>query len=181
MPRKKTFQIPREATKVGAYDEMPMLPDEIQIQVHLSRNDKPQPFHLICAKDTMLVMMSGTGEVRFKGTSVERFAFKPGDCIYVPAGAPHQIVPAGENVAMRYKAQEPGLEGIAWYCEHCDAEIFREVWDTAKSLSQDRYRAITERFAADAGLRTCRACGTVHRAPDPAAFRWSEAAREIGA
>ena len=35
MPRKKTFQVLREAAKVGAYDEMPMLPEDIQVQVHL--------------------------------------------------------------------------------------------------------------------------------------------------
>ena len=35
--RKKTFQVWREAVKVGAYDEMPMLPDDKQVQVHLSK------------------------------------------------------------------------------------------------------------------------------------------------
>mgnify|MGYP001549739477 CR=1 FL=1 len=57
MPRKKTFQVLREAAKVGAYDDMPMLPEDIQVQVHLSRNDKPQPFHQICDKDTQLFLM----------------------------------------------------------------------------------------------------------------------------
>ena len=35
--RKKTFQLWREAAKLGAYAEMPMLPDDKQVQVHLSR------------------------------------------------------------------------------------------------------------------------------------------------
>jgi hypothetical protein len=32
-----------------------------------------------------------------------------------------------------------GLEGVAWYCDKCDAEIYREVWDTATTLSQLKY------------------------------------------
>ena len=52
--RKKTFQVWREAAKVGAYAEMPMLPDDKQVQVHLSKNDRPQPFYLICGKDCCL-------------------------------------------------------------------------------------------------------------------------------
>ena len=178
MPRKKTFQLWREAAKVGAYDEMPMLPDDIQIQVHLSRNDRPQPFHLICEKDTLLLLMSGGGAVEFKGTSVDRFPMKPGDFVYVPGGAPHRIAPSEESVVLRYKPQQPGLEGVAWYCPHCGAEIYREVWDTAKAVPQDMYQKIGERFAGDAALRTCSGCGTVHPPPDLAGLRWTEAARQ---
>ena len=57
--RKKTFQTLREAAKLGAYAEKPMLPDDKQVQVHLSRNDRPQPFYLICGKDSLLALMSG--------------------------------------------------------------------------------------------------------------------------
>jgi 3-hydroxyanthranilate 3,4-dioxygenase len=181
MARKKTFQILREGKKLGPYDDMPMLPDDIQVQIHLSRNDKPQPFHLICEKDTLLLMMSGAASVEFKSTSVDRFALKPGDCVYVPAGAPHKIVPAEESVMLRYKPDRPGLEGVAWFCPACDAELHREVWDTASSLSQEMFMAASERFANDAGLRTCKTCRAVHQAPDLSGFRWGEAAKEIRA
>jgi len=181
MPRKKTFQVMREGRKVGAYDDMPMLPDDFQIQIHLSRNDRPQPFHLICEKDTLLLMMSGAGAVEFKGAPIERFPLKPGDCIYVPAGAPHRIVPAEESMMLRYKPRPAGLEGMAWYCGSCRAEIYREVWDTAAAQSQDMYQQVSSRFAADISLRTCRDCGTIHPAPDVTGFRWVEAAREIRA
>ena len=101
--RKKTFQLWREAAKVGAYAEKPMLPADKQVQVHLSKNDRPQPFHLICGKDTLLALMSGAGKVEFKGTTVECFDMKPGSFVYVPAGAPHRIVPAEVSIMMRYK------------------------------------------------------------------------------
>jgi len=179
--RKKTFQVWREAAKVGAYAEMPMLPDDKQVQVHLSKNDRPQPFHLICGKDSLLSLMSGAAKVEFKGTGIDHFALTPGSFVYVPAGAPHRIVPTETSVMMRYKQMQAGLEGIAWYCDNCGAEIFREVWDTATTLPQLKYEEVSSRFAADPSLRTCRACGSVHPAPDLAGFRWSEAARDIAA
>jgi hypothetical protein len=74
-----------------------------------------------------------------------------------------------------------GLEGVAWYCDSCDAEIYREVWDTATTLSQLKYEEVSSHFAADASLRRCRHCGSTHPAPDLEGFRWSEVAREIAA
>lgn len=179
--RKKTFQVWREAAKVGAYDEKPMLPNDKQVQVHLSKDDRPQPFYLICGKDTLVSLMSGAAKVEFKGMSVDHFAVKPGSFVYVPAGAPHRIVPSETSVVMRYKQMHAGLEGVAWYCDNCDAEIFREVWDTATTLSQVKYDEVSSRFAADASLRTCRQCGWTHPAPDLAGLRWTEVAREIAA
>ena len=110
--RKKTFQALREGAKVGPYDEMPMLPDDKQVQVHLSKNDRPQPFYLICGKDTLLSLVSGAATVEFKGTAVDHFALTPGSFVYVPAGAPHRIVPAETSVMMRYKQMDAGLEGV---------------------------------------------------------------------
>ena len=179
--RKKTFQALREAAKVGPYDERPMLPEDKQVQVHLSRNNRPQPFFLICGKDTLLSLISGTATVEFRGTGVEHFALTPGSFVYVPAGTPHHIVPSESSVMMRYKHMHPGLEAVAWYCDTCAAEIHRVVWDTAETVSQLKYAEETSRFAADAALRTCRYCGSVHPAPDLDGFRWSEVADEIAA
>lgn len=181
MIRKKTFHTFKEAAKVGAFDERPMLPDEIDIQLHLSRNDRPQPFFLICAKDTMVALMSGAARVELKGTAVNEFAFDPGDYVYVPAGAPHRIVPATESVVLRYKPRRPGLEGVAWYCGACDLEVHRAVWDCASRSPQAGYLAASERFNADPRLRTCRGCATVHAPVDLAAYRWREIAAEIEA
>jgi 3-hydroxyanthranilate 3,4-dioxygenase len=181
MPRKKTFQIFREAKKSGPCDERPMLPDEIDVQLHLSRNDRPQPFFLVCGKDTLIAQMSGRGRVEFKGTDVRAFPLEPGDYVYVPAGAPHRLVPDGECVNLRYKPQRPGLEGVAWYCASCDGEIHREVWDTEATISQDAYAAACARFNADARLRTCPECGAVHDAVDLAGFNWKAIADEVRA
>lgn len=174
MPRKKTFQVVREAAKVGAYADLPMLPDDIQVQVHLSRNDRPQPFHLICGKDSLLALVSGAGAVEFKGIHAARFPLKPGDFVYIPAGTPHRVVTSEESTVLRYKAQPAGLEGVAWFCPGCGGELYREVWDNAADSAHAKYREIGLRFAGDAALRTCTSCGAVHDAPDIAAFHWDE-------
>jgi hypothetical protein len=179
MPRKKVFHTFREARKVGPYSEMPMLPEEAHIQVFLSRNDRPQPFYLICEKDSLLILASGSGQAEFKMTAVRDFALSPGDHVYVPAGAPHRFVPAGESVTLRYKAREAGLEGVAWYCTGCDAEIYREVWSTAERLSQDEYLAVTTRFNDDETRRRCGGCGAIHPPIDLSAFPWEAAAQAI--
>lgn len=179
MPRKKTFQTFREAGKTAAHDERPMLPDSIDIQVYMSRNDHPQPFFLICGKDTLICQMSGNGRVEFKDTSVNYHPLIPGDYIYVPAGAPHRLVPDTENVTLRYKAQDAGLEGIAWYCETCGGELYREVWDTAVEISHDAYLRVTTGFNANVGHRTCGRCSAVHDPVDLSPYRWEEIAGEI--
>jgi hypothetical protein len=179
--RKKTFQVWREAAKLGAYAEMPMLPEDKQVQVHLSRNDRPQPFYLICGKDSLLSLMSGAAVVEFKDTAVDHFDLKLGSFVYVPAGAAHRVVPVETSIMLRYKQMDAGLEGVAWYCEGCNAEIYREVWDTATDLSQTKYQEVSSRFAADPSLRKCRDCGSIHPAPDLAGLPWSEVAHELAA
>ena len=86
-----------EAAKAGPYDERPMLPDSLDLQIHLSRNAVPQPFHLICQHDTVLFALSGAGHVEYKDASVLRHSYGVGDHLYVPAGVPHRILPASET------------------------------------------------------------------------------------
>lgn len=179
MPRKRTFQTFREARKLGPFAEMPMLPDEFQLQVRLSRNDRAQPFHSIFDKDTMLVLMSGGGRIEFRGIATRSFELEPGDCIYVPAGTAHRLVHARESAVFRYVPQSPLLEGVAWYCRACAHELHREVWSSADTLPQDGYIAATNGFNAGEPLRTCTKCGAIHPPVDTAPFRWDEVARQV--
>jgi mannose-6-phosphate isomerase-like protein (cupin superfamily) len=180
MPRKKTFQALREAEKVGPYDDMPMLPEDLQLQVHLSRNDRPQPFHQIFEKDTILLLLSGRGAVEMKDSPVARFTIKPGDCVYISAGVPHRIVPDEESVVLRYKPQPAGLEGVAWYCSECNTELFRRVWNADTAVSQAMFHEVSHEFAAEPIRRTCPKCGVMHPPPDLRGFRWTEIAQELG-
>lgn len=175
---KQMFHTFKEAADAGPHDERPMLPVGVDPQLHLSRHDSPQPFHLICEKECVLVMMSGAGRVQFNDGPVRWFNAVPGDFIYVPAGMPHRVLPDTACVQYRYKAAHAGLEGVAWFCKACNGEIHRQVWDTADTPPQQGYADACETFDADGNLRQC-ACGQSH---DPTGFdtgRWREIAAEI--
>ena len=179
MARKPRFAAFDEAARRGPYDEYPMLPAGVDPQICLSRNDRPQPFFLICEHDTVLVNMSGEGRVEFPEGPVRYHPVVPGDFVYVPSGTPHRIVPEGECVQLRYKAEHPGLEAVAWYCESCGAELAREVWDTAAEIPQEGYLRACREFNADAARRTCASCGRIHEEVDLSPYGWEAVAAEI--
>ena len=62
--RKKLVQVFDAAKECGPYDELPVLVDGRDPQVHVSRNDRPQPFFLICSADTVLAQVTGTATAR---------------------------------------------------------------------------------------------------------------------
>ena len=168
-----------EAATSGPYDERPMLPDSLDLQIHLSKNAVPQPFYLICQHDTVLFALSGSGRVEYKDAAVLRHSYGVGDHLYVPAGVPHRIVPASETIQYRYKLPESELEGVAWYCEVCGNELHREVWELKDELAQEAYLRIARAFSADAKRRACGKCGAVHPTLDLSPFRWEDVARSL--
>ncbi len=181
MERKRMVRIFETAREAGPYDEFPVLLPGIDPQLHLSRNRDPQPFYLICEQDTVLVQMSGEAAVHFKEGPVLYHTMEPGDFVYVPGGTPHRIVPRTESIQVRYKAERPGLEGVAWYCETCGDEVWREEWDTAEELPQEGYWRACEAFNGDVGLRRCGGCGAEHAPVDLTGVRWPEIAAALRA
>ena len=181
MERRKAFNAFQMAGEFGPYDEIPMLPASIDPQIHLSRNDRPQPFFLICERDTTIAQLSGEAVIEFKDSSVIRHTVSPGDWVYVPAGTPHRIIPRTESIEVRYKAREPGLEGVAFHCEKCGAELVREEWDTAVELPQEGYLRSCQSFNDNEQRRVCARCGAKADPIDLSAFRWGEIARTLRA
>src|SRR5471030_2540895 len=176
MARDITFSTFHAAAAAGPYDERSMLPESIDLQLLLSRNDRPQPFFLICQHDTILVAMTGEGRVQFKDASVLWHSYVPGDFVYVPAGTPHRIVPAAASIQYRYKLPESELEAVAWYCEGCGKELCRDTWELAVETAQAGYLRACAEFSADPARRTCSGCGAVHPPIDLAPYRWAELA-----
>lgn len=179
MARDIMFSTFAASAVAGPYDERPMLPESIDLQLHLSRNDRPQPFFLVCQHDSVLVVMSGEGRVQFKDASVLWHSYVPGDFLYVPAGTPHRIVPATESIQYRYKLPESELEAVAWYCEGCGAALHRDTWELAEEKAQAAYLRACRAFSEDLARRTCKSCGTVHPAIDLAPYRWAELSAEV--
>ncbi|MCC6474542.1 MAG: hypothetical protein IT514_12450 [Burkholderiales bacterium] len=158
-----------------------MLELGIDPQLHLSRNDRVQPFFLICEQDCVIAQMSGAARVEFRASSVNYFDLQLGDFVYVPAGTPHRIVPQSESIHLRYKAAEAGLEAVAWYSPKTHEEIARVTWDCARELPQEGYLRASRTFNENARMRTCPTTGTVLPQIDLAPFGWEALAKEIRA
>ena len=177
--RKRTLDCIKTARDVGNYDDVPILAEAVDPQIHLSRNDCTQPFSLICEKDNILVQMSGSAIVHFHAADVRRFRLQPGDHVYIPAGTPHRVEPLTESIRLRYKAREAGLEAVAWYCDGCGAELRRYTWDTAATPSQQAYWDACREFNESAVARTCAECGTMLDPIDLSPFRWNDVAAHL--
>jgi len=161
---------------VADYDDLPILPADIDPQMHLSLNSHPQPFWLACEKDVVIATLAGTALVELRDEHIASWPTEAGDYVYVPARTPHRIVPDGGALQMRYKALVPGLEAAIWYCTNCTAELWRHEFDTAETPSQRGWQHAADAFNDDAGLRTCAACGTENPPADLTGTRWAEVA-----
>ena len=70
---------------------------------------------------------------------------------------------------------------VAWFCETCDAELYRDEYDTASELPQEAaWRACNE-FNEKSELRVCPRCGSQHDVLDLKDVRWPEVAKAIRA
>ena len=179
MARKRMLQVFREAAERGPFDEYPVLPAEIDPQLHLSKNDRNQPFFLICEKDCVVVQLGGEARVELRDSSVRYFDTVPGDHVYVPAGTPHRIMPKAVSINARYKAAKAGLEAVSFCCESCGNQLWRQTWDTDAESPQAGYLTAVEAFNADPAKRGCARCGAVHAPIDLQGFRWKEIAEEL--
>jgi len=179
MARKKTFMTFKEADNCGPYDERPMLPDTIDPQLYLSRNDRRQPFFLICEKDTMIVQVSGNGQLEFRESTVNKYTLEVGDFIYVPGGTPHRIMPNDVSINYRYKAKEAGLEGVVWYCESCSIELYKHIWETSKQISQVGYLRACQTFNGFEDLRTCNNCKEIYQKINLKVYNWPNLIQEL--
>src|SRR5207237_3246410 len=106
LERKKTSNVFREAANAwGSYDDYPVGPPGTDPMPHLSRNRVAQPFYLVSEADQVLIQMAGEGEILFAERDPARMALSPGDTVYIPAGVPSRLVPRGENLQVRLKAE----------------------------------------------------------------------------
>ena len=179
MKRKNRFDTFKEAAHRGPYDEFPMLELGIDPQLHLSRNAIAQPFFLICEQDTLIAQLAGEARIEFRNSSVNYFDTVLGDYVYVPGGTAHRIVPKTESIQLRYKAEFPGLEAVAWYSPRTGQEIGRVTWDCADELPQEAYLRACTAFNADPARRTCRETREVLPPIDLTPFRWAEVTAEV--
>src|SRR5207302_282880 len=122
LERKKTLNVFKDAGNAsGSYDEFPVGPKGTDPMPHLSRSRVAQPFYVVNAADQVLIQMAGRGAILFRDIEPARLALEPGDSVYIPAGVPSRVVPDGEVLQLRLKAEPSPGEAVAWYCGGCGA------------------------------------------------------------
>jgi 3-hydroxyanthranilate 3,4-dioxygenase len=179
LERKKTLNVFREATQaLGSYDEFPVGPPGTDPMPHLSRNRVVQPFWAVCAADQVLIQMAGQGVLLFADVEPSSMQLSPGDTVYIPAGVPSRVVPDGEVIQIRLKAEPPAKEAVAWYCAACGALVHGVELDDA--VVQRGWARAVAQFNGDEKLRTC-ACGTVHPPVPLDDIAWLDVAAAIEA
>jgi mannose-6-phosphate isomerase-like protein (cupin superfamily) len=172
--RKKTLNVFKDAREAwGSYDDFPVGQVGTDPMPHLSRNR--------CEADQVLIHMAGRGAIEFReltdgGPTVLTLA--PGDTVYIPACVPSRLVPDGETVQIRLKA-EPGVrEAVAWYCE-CGALV--HSIEIEPGIVQAAYLAAVHAFNATASVRTCASCGSVQPLADLGDIAWDQTAAALRA
>lgn len=177
LERKKTLNVFKEAHRAwGSYDEYPVGPKGTDPMPHLSRNRVPQPFFVVCEEDQVLIQMSGVGEIELRETEPSRMHLEPGDSVYIPAGIPSRVVPQGENLQIRLKAEPPAREAVAFYCPCGELIHTREL---APGILQREWWSTVTAFNEDAALRTCPTCAAVHPPVELGDIAWPEVAAAI--
>lgn len=89
----------------------------------------------------------------------------PGEVLMLPPLVPHSPQrPAGSVGLVVERRRAAGeLDGFQWYCPSCHGLLYEELFVLEDIETQ--FPAVFDRFYADLGRRTCRACGTVLAAP----------------
>ena len=176
LERKKTLNVFKDAAGAwGSYDDYPVGPPGTDPMPHLSRNRVAQPFYLVSEADQVLIQMAGEGEILFAERDPARMALTPGDTVYIPAGVPSRLVPRGENLQVRLKAEPPVREAVAWYCGRCGALVHAEEVP-ADAIPQERYWSAVAAFNAAVSARTCGGCGEVHPLAELGDVAWPDVA-----
>lgn len=90
---------------------------------------------------------------------------RAGEVFLLPAHVPHspQRFPNTVGLVIE-RVRRPGeLDGLAWYCENCHAELYREEFELTDIETQ--FPPVFERYYASLAHRSCRQCGTVQQPP----------------
>jgi mannose-6-phosphate isomerase-like protein (cupin superfamily) len=183
LERKKTLNVFNDAREAwGSYDDFPVGQPGTDPMPHLSRNRVAQPFYLVSEADQVLIQMAGHGEILFRDAAAgesmatSRFALEPGDTVYIPACVPSRLIPYGENVQVRLKAEPAVREAVAWYCA-CGALV--ASFELAPGIMQERYLSAVHAF--NAGTRRCPACDRVHPPAELGDINWAATSAAVRA
>jgi len=90
---------------------------------------------------------------------------REGDIFYLPPNVPHspQRGPNTVGLVIEYKREEGMEDGLAWFCESCHNELYREPFDL-QNIETDMPE-IFDKYYSDQSKRTCDRCNAVMAPP----------------
>jgi 3-hydroxyanthranilate 3,4-dioxygenase len=93
---------------------------------------------------------------------------RAGEIFYLPPRVPHspQRLADGIGLVIERKRLPHELDGLQWYCPHCNHRIYEEYF-RLQDIEHD-FPPVFERFYRSLDHRTCVDCGAVH--PRPSRF-----------
>jgi 3-hydroxyanthranilate 3,4-dioxygenase len=164
---------------IGSYDDFPVLNPGIDPMVYLSRNKVPQPFWLSSNKDQTILNLSGRCRIEFKDCEYNYMQLEPGDAVYLPAGIPNHLLPDGECLQLRFKAEPPGHEEISFYCQRCNHLVYNKSFDAGEEIAQQVYWETCQEYNRNQAIRTCQNCGEVSAPVDLTGIVWPQVVENI--
>ncbi len=90
---------------------------------------------------------------------------REGEVFLLPPHLPHSPQRFADTVGLVVERVRRAGErdGLAWYCEHCHTELYREEFELTDIESQ--FPPVFDRFYSSPKRRTCRQCGAVQAPP----------------
>ena len=88
-----------------------------------------------------------------------------GNMLLLPARVPHspQRLPDSVGLVIERRRRAGELDGLQWYCEHCQQLLYQEFF--ALTDIETQFPPVFRRFFGDLALRTCKHCGAVMEPP----------------
>jgi 3-hydroxyanthranilate 3,4-dioxygenase len=119
-------------------------------------NQTPEFFYQVEGNITLKLMVDG------KPQDVH---INEGDIYLLPPNVPHSPQRGANTVGLVIEQKRPDdmEDGLAWYCENCNHELYRESFKV-KNIETDM-PAIFNRFFSNDELLTCDNCGTKMEPP----------------
>jgi 3-hydroxyanthranilate 3,4-dioxygenase len=90
---------------------------------------------------------------------------RAGEILLLPPQIPHSPQRFANSVGLviERRRREGELDGLQWYCEHCQRLLYQEFF--ALTDIETQFPPVFRRFFGDPALRTCKHCGAVMEPP----------------
>ncbi len=119
-------------------------------------NETPEFFYMV--EGDMVLKVIDEGEAK-------DIPIQEGEIFLLPPKVPHSPQRKADTVGLviEYKREPEMKDALEWYCESCDAPLYREEFEL-KNIEKDLNR-IFDTFYSDSEKTTCKNCGTQMQAP----------------